>query len=233
MNYQQYSEFLNQNLGYSYTSHYAKDLGSELSRLCDVYGSDKGSINQDGHPYPWLAHTYADYYSKLFDHCRLNIRNVFECGLGTTNKNLPSNMGSNGKPGASLKVWEEYFPNAEIVGADIDREILFNQGRILTYHVDQTDPLSINNLWGNVAAQSFDLMIDDGLHTFEAGRTFFENSIHKLSSNGIYIIEDVGPKDLMYFKNYFLDKNYRVEYLLMHRLGAPAFDDNNLIVIRK
>lgn len=233
MNYQQYSDLLNQDLGYSYTSYYGKDVNSELSRLCDIYGSDKGSINQDGHPYPWPAHTYADYYSRLFDHCKHHIKNVFECGLGTANISLPSNMGLNGKPGASLKVWEKYFPNAEIVGADIDREILFNQGRISTYHVDQTDPLSINDLWKSVVPQSFDLMIDDGLHTFDAGKIFFENSIHKLSSSGIYIIEDVIPKDLLDFKKYFTGKKYRVEYVLMRRLGISVFGDNNLIVIRK
>ena len=38
---------------------------------------------------------------------------------------------------------------------------------------------------------NFDIMIDDAIHTFEANKTFFLNSVHKLSKNGIYIIEDV------------------------------------------
>lgn len=233
MNYQQYSELLNQSLDYSYTSHYGKNLGSQFSRLCDIYGSDKGSLNQDGHSYPWPAHTYADFYSRLFDHCKFHIKNVFECGLGTNNLNLPSNMGLKGKPGASLRVWEKYFPDAEIVGADIDRDILFNEGRISTYYVDQTDPQSISDLWLNVGDKSFDLIVDDGLHTFDAGRIFFENSIHKLSLSGIYIVEDVGPKELLNFKNYFADKKYQVDYILMRRPGISLFGDNNLIVIRK
>jgi len=190
-------------------------------------------MTQEGHPYPWPAHTYSDYYSVLFDHCRANIKNVFECGLGTNNPNLPSSMGIKGKPGASLRVWSKYFPNAHVVGADIDRDILFEDHRISTYYVDQTDTKSISELWGNLNSTTFDFMIDDGLHTFEAGKVFFENSIQKLSENGIYIIEDVCPKDLLDFKNFFYEKNYRVEYVLMRRPGILSFGDNNLIVIRK
>jgi hypothetical protein len=49
-------------------------------------------------------------------------------------------------------------------------------------------------------------MIDDGLHTFEAGSTLFLNSIDKLSSNGIYIIEDVTPQNLARYKKFFQNK---------------------------
>ena len=31
-------------------------------------------------------------------------------------------MSEDGKPGASLRVWKEYFSNAEIYGADIDKK---------------------------------------------------------------------------------------------------------------
>ena len=36
-------------------------------------------------------------------------------------------MTLNGKPGASLKVWKDYFVNAQIFGADIDRNILLKK----------------------------------------------------------------------------------------------------------
>ena len=39
---------------------------------------------------------------------------MFECGLGTNNPNLKSNMTENGIPGASLRVWRDYFFNAKI-----------------------------------------------------------------------------------------------------------------------
>jgi hypothetical protein len=68
---------------------------------------------------------------------------VFECGVGTNNPNITSNMGVNGQPGASLRVWRDYFQNAEVFGADIDRGILFEEQRIRTFYVDQTNKDSI------------------------------------------------------------------------------------------
>ena len=41
------------------------------------------------------------------------------------------------QPGASLRSWREYFPNAQIFGADVDRSILFNSDRINCCWVDQ------------------------------------------------------------------------------------------------
>jgi predicted methyltransferase len=99
------------------------------------------------------------------------------------------------KPGASLRGFKEYFPKGEIYGADFDKTILFQEDRIHTFYVDQTDPESIKDLWTQIDGE-FDIMIDDALHTFEANKTFFLNSVHKLSKNGIYIIEDVSNADL-------------------------------------
>ncbi len=205
---------------------YRKDITSLLSSLCDKYGSDKGSADLSVGPYHWPSHTYADYYSVLFAHARDSICNVFECGIGN------SKMGEQYKPGASLRVWRDYFPHAKVVGADIVEENLFTDDRINTYYVDQTDPGSVRKLWDLVDVESFDLMIDDGLHTYEAGICFFENSIQKLSEEGIYVIEDVMPENLVKFGNYFADKRYKVELVSLSTPTALKVD-NNLVVIRK
>ena len=99
-----------------------------LSELCELYGSDKGFVNiEKKTPYDWDPHAYSIIYNNLFSHCRENIKLVFECGIGTNNLNFESNMTLNGKPGASLKVWKDYFVNAQIFGADIDRNILLKK----------------------------------------------------------------------------------------------------------
>jgi hypothetical protein len=207
-------------------------MTSELSILCDKYGSDKGEIKTSGHPYAWPSTSYADYYSLLFAQKRDCISNVFECGIGTNNPNLPSTMGQHGKPGASLRVWRDYFPQAQIIGADIDGDILFKDDRIETYHVDQTDPASVRKLWDSVSVDSFNIMIDDGLHLYEAGICLFENSIQKLAPNGIWIVEDVPPRDLVMYQNYFANRSYRVEYVNLSRSDTLLID-NNLVVIRR
>jgi len=113
-------------------------------------------------------------------------------GLGTNNLNIPSNMGSSGIPGASLYGWQEFFPNSYIFGADIDKDILFNTDKIKTFYCDQTDQLTIKYMWSEPSLQeNFDIIIEDGLHTFNANVCFFENSIHKLKPSGYYIIEDI------------------------------------------
>lgn len=223
---------ISEGLEYSYISFYNKSKNNLISSLCDFYGSDKGSLTDTNHSYSWSAHSYADYYSQLFSHCRNGVRKVFECGLGTNNPNLLSSMGIHGRPGASLRVWRDYFPNAEIYGGDIDKEILFSEERIQTYFVDQLDPTSIQSLWSSIRVTDFDLIIDDGLHTFEAGSCLFSNSIDKLEKNGIYIIEDVTIGDAVKYKNFFSTQEYSVHFLPLFRPNLPL-DDNILIEIRK
>ena len=74
---------------------------SESTPLCEImgrHGSDKGSgdiLNS------W--HNYTTLYHSLFKEIRRKPLRVFELGLGTNNVTLASNMGADGKPGASLR----------------------------------------------------------------------------------------------------------------------------------
>lgn len=172
-----------------------------LANLCDKYGSDKGSALPTGHTYSWHPHCYTEFYELVFRNIRMNVRMVFECGIGSSDPNLPANMGNNAKPGASLRVWREYFPNAKIYGADIDSSTLFSEDRITTFQLNQLDSVSIRNAFVNFDKESFDFILDDGLHTFEAATTLFANTNYLLSRNGIYIIEDVTPDTLKRFLN--------------------------------
>ena len=83
-------------------------------------------------------------------------------------------------PGAYLGVWKEFFPLANIFGGDLDHSILFREDRIETFGIDQTDPAAISEVFKKTGG-GFDLIVDDGLHEFNAGRTFFENAFSFLS----------------------------------------------------
>ncbi len=219
-------------LPYRYVVHYEKDMHNELSALCDKYGSDKGSINSENTPYPWSAHTYADFIHNRFSGQKNSIKKVFECGIGTNNPNLVSSMEEKGKPGASLRVWRDYFANATVYGADIDQDILFEEERIKTFYLDQTSKRSVDAMWSEVGESDFDLIIDDGLHKFHAGVCLFENTIDKLAEMGTYIIEDVSMNAMLQYKDYFKGKNFHVEYVNLFRPNLKL-SDNSLIVIRK
>jgi hypothetical protein len=203
-----------------------------LAHLCDLHGSDKGTGDGVATPYPWPAHSYADVYAQLFEHCRSSIKLVFECGIGSTDESMPYNMGQRGVPGASLRVWRDYFPNAHVVGADLDDGVLFEEPRIRTFHVDQTSPTSVAAMWQAVGRRDFDLMIDDGLHEPVGGLTLFEHSIELLAPHGIYVIEDVHPDHVPIYSDYFGSRDYRASIVILRRSpGELAW--NNLIIVRK
>jgi hypothetical protein len=204
---------------------------NSLTELCEKYKSDKGSINHKKKGiWPWQTHTYSNYYYSLFNHFKDDVKLVFECGLGTNNPNLPGNMTANGVPGASLKVWRDYFKNAQIYGADIDKDILFEEDRIKTFYVDQLNTPSIKAMWGKIGIRNFDIIIDDGLHTTDANINLFLNSFKKLKKNGIYIIEDVKSEE---FSNIMEKlKNFSPELVILGKNNLYSMGDNNLIIIR-
>ena len=196
---------------------------SELTKLMNLYGSDKGGKNNH--------HNYSEYYSDIFFHKRNKIKNFLEIGLGTNNENLPSNMGKDGKPLASLRAWRDFFINANIYGADIDKEILKNEERIKTFFVDQTNPKAISTMFKNIGEEKFDIILEDGLHEYSANICFFENAIDFLEEDGIYIIEDIYYKDKIKFIKYFENKNYNFSIIdIFHKENIA---NNCLIIIRK
>jgi hypothetical protein len=115
-----------------------------------------------------------------------------EIGLGTPNIDVPSNMGPGGRPGASLRAFRDWAPNAVVVGADVDDRVLFSEERITTYFVDQTAPDTLKSLGMRFARESFDVLIDDGLHTPEANLKFLEFALPLMKPEGAIVIEDVG-----------------------------------------
>ena len=204
-----------------------------LHQLCDTWGSDKGSTpGFTDRPYLWPPHTYAALYQTLFEHCREHVKLVFECGLGTSDASIPNNMGARGRAGASLRVWRDYFPNALVFGADIDRKSLFQEPRIETHWVDQTCPKAIARLWSDIGRTGFDLIIDDGLHTFGAGKIFFEGSWDRLRPGGVFVIEDVSMPNLLKYQDYFKQIGVSAELHVLQRQSMQPFD-NNLVLVRR
>jgi hypothetical protein len=200
---------------------------TKMCRVMTKYGSDKGRLNY-----------YTPVYSALFkDRCNEAVR-IFELGLGTNNTELPSNMGPYGAPGASLRGWRELFPNARVYGADVDRSILFEEDRIKTFYCNQLDQSSIRDLWSNPGLnEGADILIEDGLHTFEGNISFLEGSLRHLRPGGIYVTEDIMLNDVeawydrlesVYSKQ---NPTYEFAFAVIARDGSGG--SNNLLVIRR
>jgi SAM-dependent methyltransferase len=149
----------------------------ELKNLLNSYGSDKASI-----------HNYHLVYGEIL--AGRGCLGILEIGLGTKNRDTVSHMGEAGTPGGSLRAFKAFLPGAQIYGADVDRRILFQEDRIKTFFVDQTDLNSFEELERNIDGK-LDLIIDDGLHAPNANLAVLVFSIGKLKAGGWLVIEDI------------------------------------------
>lgn len=155
-----------------------KTSASELKYLLDKHGSDKANSNNYHHLYGAILRD------------KLKVRNIFEIGLGSNNPDIVSHMGMNNKPGASLRAFRDYCPNAFVYGADIDKQILFKEERIKTFFVDQTKPVTFDFLLKKIP-EKFDLVIDDGLHQPNANIASFCFGLKIIKTGGWIVIEDI------------------------------------------
>jgi hypothetical protein len=128
------------------------------------------------------------FYTPLYDLILQgrDIKKVLEIGIGTTQcmTHVP-----NYRPGASLRMWEQFFPKAEIFGVDIEPSVLVNEGRIRSQECDQSkrSDLIMAAQW---TGGNLDLVIDDGSHKSEHQVLSVVTLMPFLSPDGIYIIED-------------------------------------------
>ena len=152
----------------------------KLTEIIDSYGSDK---NLSG---------YTSYYIEIFESIRQNKIDLLEIGIGTIIPSAQSSMArtsiKNYKPGASLRSWKEYFPNANIYGGDIQFDTQFSEDRIKTFLFDSTKKVECDFALQNM---QFDIIIDDGWHSYEAQLNTFDNLFSRVKSGGYYIIEDI------------------------------------------
>jgi hypothetical protein len=183
---------------------------TDLAKLLTYYGSDKAT-----------RHDYHRIYGAAFN--RAASGNILEIGLGTNNIDVPANMGLTAHPGASLRGFRDWAVNAHVYGADVDRRILFQETRISTFWVDQTNRDSLKALVAQLAPKSFDLIIDDGLHLPHANLNTMCELLPLLSSNGTFVIEDILPEFNTFWQLTRAIIAPRYESSLTRMKGAYAF----------
>ena len=113
-----------------------------------------------------------------------DIRCLLEIGIGGTTSLTGFDTSAGGQ---SLRMWQDYLPNARIVGIDIARKAVTG-ARISTEQGDQADVAFL----ADVARRHgpFDVVIDDGSHLGPDVKASFEALFEHLVPGGIYVIED-------------------------------------------
>jgi FkbM family methyltransferase len=122
------------------------------------------------------CHSYLETYEKLLKDKHLTCKNVLEIGI---------------QHGGSMKLWNDYFVNANIYGIDINQEPDFLKEykrvkclKMNAYSQESIDYFSKQNI-------AFDFIIDDGPHTLETMIYFIKNYTQLLDTEGILIVEDI------------------------------------------
>lgn len=89
--------------------------------------------------------------------------------------------------GDSLRMWMERFPNAKVVGIDIDPDCGKPEGATVIIG-DGHDPDLLAKVWDEHGP--FDLVIDDGSHQVAHQIRTFEALLPRIERGGMYVCED-------------------------------------------
>lgn len=192
-----------------------------MTELCDIafkYGTDKC---------PQIYHTYTPFYYDFFKDRRTEIKKVLEFGIG-----LPyMGRGKMGIVGASLRMWRDFFPNAQIYGVDILEECRFEDERIQTFILDERDDDAVIDLINTIGAD-IDIVIDDANHSYRTQAHLCWTLLPVLHPDVTYIIEDVRSRGPLHEGSNFVKsmRRARIDFWI------PPIDQlsgkNCLVVVR-
>ena len=140
----------------------------ELTILANKYTSDKGTEYGS-------RHGFTEVYGKYFNDFKYKEINILEIGIND---------------GSSLKMWYDYFPNANIYALDIDDKTIFSNERIACGILDQSNKDHLK-YFSEEINMKFDIILDDGSHHISDQQLTFGYLFPLLNESGLYIIEDL------------------------------------------
>ncbi len=115
---------------------------------------------------------YLDVYLELFTLLKDKPIDILEIGVSN---------------GGSMRMWEDFFPNANIVGVDRKPKCTeYKSGRVKLYIGDQGDKEFLRSIPGE-----YDIVIDDGSHKNAHQKHTLKILFPRVKSGGLYIIEDL------------------------------------------
>jgi hypothetical protein len=154
-----------------------------MTLLCELaykYCTDKGVGKAT------IGHSYTPFYYELLKDKRETIKKVLELGTGT-----PDTMRIEGyKVGGGLRMWRDFFPNAQIYGADIRPDSVFKEDRIESFLCDLSKRDNLLELIDKTGTD-IDLLVDDASHLVDQQILAVLTLMPLLKKDVIYVIEDI------------------------------------------
>ena len=170
-----------------------------LDKIVDNRFTDKNTL-----------HSYLETYEKVLKDKYLSCKNVLEIGI---------------QRGGSIKLWNDYFINANIYGIDIDDGPKFLEEfkrvkclKMNAYSKDSIDYFSNQSI-------KFDFIIDDGPHTLESMIFTLIHYSKLLTPTGILIIEDIPSIDWAYLFERITNKYKENTHIYDLRENKGRYDD--------
>lgn len=152
-----------------------------ISELASHYRTDK--MKEDG------CHNYAEIYDRIFESIKDKVIDLMEIGI----LNHP-NKAWCPYEGASIRMWNDYFTNAQIHGVDIVDHTKMDRGgsdRINIHIADQGDRMQLKYLMETKIGKPMDIIIDDGSHMVYHQQISLAFLFKYIKPGGIYVIEDL------------------------------------------
>ena len=143
----------------------------KLDRLAAKHKTDKGAQKVVRN----APKGYTKYYTEYFEAVKNEPLSLLEIGVYT---------------GASLRMWKEYFPKANIYGIDIRRGCRSQEeDRIKIFIGDQGDKAFCKKVANKIGP--LHIVVDDGGHKSDLQIASFEALFPHMVSGGLYVIEDL------------------------------------------
>lgn len=134
--------------------------------------------------------------------------------------------------GYSIDLWNSFFTNATIVG--VDQEIVYNSEKsknIFLHEMNAYSDETIDFLFNEYG--KFDIIIDDGPHTYESQDYFLKKYDKILNDQGLIVVEDVplNSIDSLLKDNptYFKIETNKAEMNYDNHPGFNAYNDSAII----
>jgi hypothetical protein len=113
------------------------------------------------------------FYAHLFEARKDTVRQMLEIGIYR---------------GHSIRLWQSYFPNAQVHASDIQRCPTVEKLERVSVYYENAYNLSFVEKF---QPESFDIVIDDGPHTYESMVYFLTHYPALVKSGGVLVLEDI------------------------------------------
>ena len=168
---------------------YSVQRESELTRLANQFGSDKGTRLS--------GHMYTRVYENFFEPLRQKRLCLVEMGLLRSDIDkrrsvcaTEGNSAAQASDAPSLRMWRTYFPEAKIIGFDIDDFASVSIPGCKIIKGDMSSRADIERLVTSID-EPIDIIIDDASHASHHQQIALGMLFRHVRPGGMYIIEDL------------------------------------------